>query len=618
MSRIYWNMKEIKIPEGGHIDHSDGSVFVYLNEGKTIRTSRKRVIGHATSDTTMHPNEYFRQTYPSLWKEAYGEEGKAPSLLKTGLFSLTLGIGTSCGIYQELIDIYGPETANSIMDYSMYSIASKSNVAMEFEDRMREEELFSRKRPNRNDIGKMFSEKLTKEKNISFKREWIKRCVEFGKKEAWICVDGSNIDCTADIDEAERGHDKSHSGKTIIGMMYAVSADDGLPLCYTWHNGSKVDSKAFMDMIALLSEFGMEIRGIIIDRGFCCKYDIEALKKLGYPYVVMLKSDVDGYASMMSKHALDIHWKIDRIVDKNGLFGISDKARIFKEDSEEANIALFFDAMNGTDRSITLLNKFIDALSDARKSISEQREVVIPKELSEYIRYEDGVLKTVDRELQIAIDSKGYSAIAASSISDPIEINRIYHLRDASETQYMILKTQLGNDVMRVHSSQSIEGKMMSCFVSSIIRSYFMNECKKNGLQTNRMILEVDRIHLYLDSTGIYRFIHDESKRQKILLSSFGITSNALEAIAGEINGRMNSSVYSQERKIPKPDEKMKPGRKKKAKEETLEKRGRGRPKGSKNRKTLEKERNSSNEPPKTKRGRGRPKGSKNKKKAKK
>lgn len=288
MSKIYWNKKEMNIPEGGHIDHSDGSVYVYLNEGKTIRTSRKRVIGHAASETTMYPNEYFRQTYPSLWKEAYGEESSTNSFLKTGLFSLALGIDNSCGIYQKLIDVYGPETANAIMDYSMYSILSKSNVAMEFEDRMRDEELFSRKRLNRNDIGKLFNEELDKEKNISFKKEWIKKCVELGKSDVWICVDGSNLDFSSNIEEAEKGYDKSDTKNNIMGLMYAVSADDGLPLCYTWYNGSK----AFMEMIAFLLEFNVQIKGIIIDKGFCYKEDIEAIKKLGYPYVVILKSDV--------------------------------------------------------------------------------------------------------------------------------------------------------------------------------------------------------------------------------------------------------------------------------------------------------------------------------------
>ncbi len=610
MSKIYWNKKEMNIPEGGHIDHSDGSVYFYLNEGKTIRTSRKRVIGHAASETTMYPNEYFRQTYPSLWKEVYGEESSTNSFLKTGLFSLALGIDNSCGIYQKLIDVYGPETANAIMDYSMYSILSKSNVAMEFEDRMRDEELFSRKRLNRNDIGKLFNEELDKEKNISFKKEWIKKCVELGKSDVWICVDGSNLDFSSNIEEAEKGYDKSDTKNNIMGLMYAVSADDGLPLCYTWYNGSK----AFMEMIAFLLEFNVQIKGIIIDKGFCYKEDIEAIKKLGYPYVVILKSDVFGYKTMMERHASKIHWKVDKIIDKNGLFGISEQAKIFKDDNENTNIALYFDGKNGTDRSITLLNKFIDSLNEAKQSLLNGKQINIPQELSEYIKYENGTLKTIDNELQLKIDSKGYSAIASSTITDPIEINRIYHLRDASETQYMIMKSQLGNNVMRVHSSPSIEGKMMACFVSSIIRSYFMNACKKNDLITNKMIVEIDRIHLYLDSTGIYRFIHDESKRQKLILESFGINNEVLDAITGEINGRMKSTVFSQERKIPEIEMKAKPGRKKKIKEENKEKRMRGRPKGSKNKKTIEREKNGEIETEKIRRGRGRPKGSKNKK----
>lgn len=607
MSKIYWNMKEMKMPEGAHVDRSDGSVFVYLDEGKTIRTSKKRVIGHATSETTMHPNEYFRQTYPSLWKEAYGEEKAVSPILRIGLFSLTLGIARKCHVYQNLIDSYGPEMANRIMDYSMYSILSKTNVAMGFEERMTDEELFSRKRMNRNDIGRLFSEELVRNKNDAFKKEWIKACAEMGKKEAWICVDGTNMDCQADIPEAEKGHDKTRKGGDIVGCMYAVSADDGLPLTYVSYSGSVVDSKAFMDIIAHLSEYGIGIKGIILDRGFCTKKVIDMIRSLGYPFVIMLKSDNEGYMTMMERHSAEIYWKVDRIIGKDGLFGISDKARIFAGDSEESNVSLYFDAMNGTERSVTLLNKIIRALG-------EEKGDGIPAGLEEYLTMKDGRIE-VNREcLQKAVDKKGYSAIASSTLGDPAELNRIYHLRDASETQYMIMKSQLGNSVMRIHTSEGLEGKMMACFVSSIIRCHIMNACKTNDLATNRMTVEIDRLHLYMDSTGIYRCIHDESKRQRTLLESFGITAKTLDAITADINGRMNTKVSSQERKIPDLAKEAKAGRPRKKKEENkaTERRGRGRPKGSRNKKTIEREKTN---PPQPKRGRGRPKGSKNRKK---
>lgn len=40
-----------------------------------------------------------------------------------------LSIGKSTGIYDDLVKYPGPENANLIMDYAVYSIVTKSNAA---------------------------------------------------------------------------------------------------------------------------------------------------------------------------------------------------------------------------------------------------------------------------------------------------------------------------------------------------------------------------------------------------------------------------------------------------------------------------------------------------------
>ncbi|MFA5672748.1 MAG: hypothetical protein WC922_09945, partial [Synergistaceae bacterium] len=91
MGKILWNSREIPQPSGAHIDRTDGRVFVYLDEGKPVRQSRKVTVGHATSQTLMHPNEKFRQMYPALWREYYGERGLVRHVLHCGMYALVLG-----------------------------------------------------------------------------------------------------------------------------------------------------------------------------------------------------------------------------------------------------------------------------------------------------------------------------------------------------------------------------------------------------------------------------------------------------------------------------------------------------------------------------------------------
>jgi hypothetical protein len=398
--------------------------------------------------------------------------------------------------------------------------------------------------------------------------------------------------------------------------MYAVNAEDGRPITYTVSNGGKVDSKAFQKMAALLSSHGIQMEGVILDRGFCTHDVFELLDRLGYPYVVMLQSDTFGHSQMVGEYSETIRWRVPYAVGEKGLFGISEKKQIFRQHQEEAFVNLFFDASNGSQRALSLISKILKATKEIQAEIQRGREPVVPRALAKYIslRQEDHAISVGHDygQWQKDVDLKGFCSIASSEDFGPEEVDRIYHLRDASETQYSILKTQLGYDVTRVHSTLSIQNKFCACFMAAIIRSEIMNACKTLGYATNQMIRELDRIELILLPNGTYMAIHDESARAKELLGLYDVIPSDFDSIAADVNNRLASSMNSQVRVKPSHDkqEPRKKGRPAKAKDNapTEPKRKPGRPKGSV--KNVEHQEGTVRRKP------GRPKGSKNKVKA--
>jgi hypothetical protein len=234
---------------------------------------------------------------------------------------------------------------------------------------------------------------------------------------------------------------------------------------------------------------------------------------------------------------------------------------------------------------------------------------------------------------QASLNAKGFYSIATSQRLSAAETDALYGLRDASETQYMFSKSQLGFDVTRNHYENSIENKFLLCFVSSILRSKVQNACKSLHYDTNRMLMEIDRMTLCLVEGDVYIAIHDESRRQKELLAAVGVVPADMDAIAEEYNMR-KGPISSQYRDLPEHGAQEKPrrGRPKSEPKETKaeEKRPVGRPKGSKNKvskpaaqEPIEKERRRPGRPKGRKNNatieaekpkRGRPKGSKNKK----
>lgn len=622
MSHIYWELHEIPRPSDSYINHSDGRVFLMSEDG--LGKKKRKVIGRATSETMMHPNDLYRYLYPTQWAEYYGDQELPEHELHAGMYALSLGIGYSTGLYPILQNVYGPLYSNAIMDYAMYSIMDRTDTTQLFPDRMAREVLYSKEAYSDSWYSNLFKTYMTEDHNHRFRTEWLKACASRGISKAWISIDGSNNDCNVkSSDLCEKGNAKSHLNTDIVSFIWALDANTGTPISYFVNNGGMVDRKAFQKMAAFLYSSRIKIEGVILDRGFCSHDVIHMLEECGYPYVVMLKSDTYGHAQMMEQHAADIKWNVKYVVSDDGKFGIAQNGRIFGNHPETAWINLYYDGANGTDRSITLIRKIRTAVREAEEAMLNHQKPSIPRDLAGYLSIKKKgriweVICNYDA-WQNTLDGKGFYSIASSLDLGPEKVNRLYHLRDASEKQYMIMKSQLGYDTTRVHSTEGIESKFAVCFIASILRSEICRTCKKLGYDSNKIIREIDRVALVLMTDGLYASVNNLSLRQKGILEEYGVLPEHFKTFADDVNRRRLNPINSQIHQLPgqeKPAVKRR-GRppKKKLPDEIFSapKRGPGRPKGSKNKKTLEREALQQTIVPVPKRKPGRPKGSKNK-----
>lgn len=622
MAHIYWELHEIPRPSDSYINHSDGRVFLMSDDGNGKK--KRRVIGHATSETMMHPNDLYKYLYPSLWAEYYGDRDLPEHELHAGMYALCLGIGYYTGVYPILHKVYGPLYGNAVMDYAMYSIMDRTNTTQLFPNRMAREVLFSKETWSDNWYSGLFHTNMSEDANHQFRAEWLKECSGRGITKAWISIDGSNNDCNVQSsDLCEKGKAKSHTNSDIVSFIWALDTKTGTPITYFVNNGGMVDCKAFQKMAVFLNSADIEIEGVILDRGFCTHDVVMMLEQCEYPYVIMLQSDTYGHTKMMEQYASEIKWNVRYVCGDNGLFGICREQQLFGKHPEKAWINLYFDGANGTSRSITLIRKIRSAAKQMKETALNGEKPSVPKELASYlsvVRSESSWKVEYKYDAwQKALDEKGFCSIASSSNFGPEAVDHLYHLRDVSEKQYMIMKSQLGCSATRVHSTESIENRFAVCFIASIIRSEICRACKKLGYDSNQMVREIDRIVLVLLTDGLYAAVNNLSIRQRALLNEFGILPEYFKTFADDVNHRRLNPVNSQVHKIPGDTSKTQKRRgrppKKKLDDDILPvpKRRPGRPKGSKNKKTLEKEALAKTHPQPEKRRPGRPKGSKNK-----
>ena len=648
---LYTELNEIPVPDFAFPD----GYRVYIQYPVGNGATKKLYIGQFANkaEGTFYANENFRLYCPTEWAEAYEKENAPHYQYNIGMYAMTLAVGYRTSLYPIIHNAFGPLYGNAILDFAMYGVMERSNVAYRFKPAMEHQFIFSRDRKNDDWLSHLFNNLITVDMIQQFRIAWIQECKKRGLTKVWISIDGSNNDCECNTSEiACKGETKSGNNKTCVGYMYAVNAEDGSLVTFFTYYGDEVDSKAFLEMCEFLKSNDLEISGVILDRGFLTHAALEMIITNGFQFVVMLKSDTYAHTQMIIDHGSEIYWDVEHLIGTNGLFGISDGPRkIFKDHDESSYINLYFDAKNGSERKITFANKLYSAIQEAQSMIGNGIVPSIKEGMSTYLKIEE-IQQNIFGETTTASDAnvkryrivatdlcnkvlykKGFQSIATSLDIGAKEANRIYHLRDVSEKQYMVCKSMEGGDVFRVHSTEGIQSKGLICFVSSIIRREISIACESLGLKTSIMLPQIERPALALMANGTYKYIHNMKGDLEQLFAEFGYCKEDFEVIAGEVNereasrGKGVSQYHRTPEEIRQAHINLKQAKRKKSTSEENEYepvegdenikpvKRLGRPPGSKNKKTLEREAKQILQESETQtRKRGRPPGSKNKK----
>ena len=653
MSHIYRELKPIPIPDFCLINRGNGRVFISTRTKDNRRN--QLVLGRAVEDpvtgtlSLMYPNDTFRMRYPDEWAKAYGEP-RLPFEFHIGLYCATLAIGRSTGLYDILQEAMGPKNGNAVMDYAMFLLRSQSNTAQRFAETMLTQALFSERAYEDTWYSELFGS-ISNEEINALRSAWLDRCQANGSKRVWLCIDGSNNDCALSESRlAAKGAAKSHQNVNIVSYIWAVDEARGVPVTWFVNHGGMVDAKAIKRLVKTLTDKNIDVAGIILDRGFCSQEVLSLIEECGYAWVIMLKESTAGFKEMYKRHSAEIRCQVRHIVDQKFLFGMTDKVKLFKESTHEDCVALFYD-YDGAARSEHLSLKILREKAKLTKKLAKPQQakgketISVSAELRPYLEIveEEGVKKVVVKEQkwQEALEAKGFYAIASSEDMTADEIDERYDRRDASEKQFMILKSQLGFHTTRVHSDTSIESKFAAAFVSAIIRSQMLNLCRRLGFDVNKMILETDRCRIFKTTSDTYDFTNDMLSSTSSFLAGLGLSQRHFEAVAQDISNRASDHHFeSMTRTLPPLDEtKLNPQNEEESQAAAAEdvavadeapskaqpaRRRPGRPKGSLNKKTLERMAQAEEERRKAealglkveepvKRKPGRPKGSKNK-----
>ena len=156
--------------------------------------------------------------------------------------------------------------------------------------------------------------------------------------------------------------------------------------------------------------------------------------------------------------------------------------------------------------------------------------------LESYKRNEDGIQKEIDK--------LGFFVIVTSKEMTASEALDIYRKRDSVEKIFRMLKTGLEYDTFRVHSQDSLESKTYVMFIASIVRNYLFQGLKKvskkekdkKSYTVPASISELEKITIVKNSKDVYIRRYGLTKKQRSILTQFGVSESYLNKMADRMN----------------------------------------------------------------------------------
>lgn len=648
---IYRNVI-VNIPNDAYVE-KDATVFIKdkneYDPKKQYNRVKHTIIGRSIGNGQMYPNHNFRLRYPAVFEDATGE--KLPrQTKKIGFYTTVLSLVEKTGLYDALIKSYGIENANMVIDFSMYSIIHHSCVADQYSSAMEDQLLFSNSLWSSSKLSRFFNEEISEEKTSVFRKIWAGKCKERDISEAWIAIDGSNNDCAAKMAGiAEAGKSKSGKNVNIVSYMYAVDSRNGDPITFSLYRGGRVDCKAVIEMIGWLTAYDIKVKGVIVDRGFATKEVFELFDQNEIEYVAMLKGDTRAHTSMLKQHASKIRMQYEYmlgryqtiecansfkefIMDSHIMYGTEEtkKVSLFSAHDYQAYVSIVYDSTNGGERQETWFKKVSNTALNIQRKLNSGKKATVPKEYAECIHIEELSEKQVvmvnEYKVQESGNRKGFYTLASSKSMKAQDANEIYTLRNSSEEQFSMVKSQLGYDATGTHYTEGVKAKLTLAFIAAIVRNELVKACKESSLSTNKMVNELNQICMHMNGKDEYFVSHTENQRQISFMKACNVITKDLDSIAESENKRLASMeanpyhhypIHLEEsatshRGVGRPKGSKNWIQKMKNNNEVSEKRKPGRPAGSQNKKTIKKQAEMTD----TKRNAGRPKGSRNKPKA--
>ena|ERR1700677_1879880 len=368
---------------------------------------------------------------------------------------------------------------------------------------------------------------ITLDDKQHFLKQWMKQL----SPEDYLCYDITSISSYAESNEYVRyGYNRDGESLPQINLAVLFGQKNHLPMYYQALPGSITDVTTLQNLVKTLKALDVNPLHHVMDRGFYSKKNVDALVAARHKFTV----SVPLSNQWVQKAIDDIY---ETVQDPAGYHQMDDEAiyvhsRLYSWGKEKRRCYLHL-YYNPYKRALAVdrFNKKLigyKAELESGKQVHDHSEAysaffiikTTPKRGTTVSYNTDAVRQYIKRYA-------GFQALLSNAVKDPVETFQIYRDKDVVEKCFDDLKNALDLNRLRMHTSNTVAGRLFVQFIAVICVSALRQQMRASGLikkYTVRELLEEMETLMKIKYVGKYGHILTETtKAQRDILKNLNI-----------------------------------------------------------------------------------------------
>ena len=507
--------------------------------------------------TRMYANFAYKKHFPDLMPLEPEQPKKRNAVVKVGGFIALEHIYTEQQVYPIMADSV-TSYSGALLDMAFNFIISENNVCQHLES-------YGRTHPLHTEGMRIYSDTTysrilaqhPEDDTLAFLEAWNN--LQDHSQRIYVSYDSSNKASAGDIDLVAFGCAKIDTGSPIYNYSLVFNQTNQVPLFYELYNGAINDVKQLKHFVDKLKEHGYHNIGIILDRGYFSRENIEYMDAEGFNFLIMVKGCkklVSGIVDEV-RDSFELNSRF-RVAGTN-LYATTVERKLYDDDTSSRWFHICYSPEKFMTEHRDLLKRIDDLEAELKKN--EGQEYIPTPECEEYFTLyyrQDGkrqVLAFAEKKHDaITATAKrcGFFCLISSAKMSAQEAYQLYSGRDSTEKLFLADKTFLGSHCARVHSTESLKTKSFAEFLALIGRNRMFVllqdemlrlNVKRNYMTVPAAIRELEQIMMFrVRETGRYTLANPLSKAQKEIFRALGMSEADVLARVKQLGEELDAS----------------------------------------------------------------------------